>query len=51
MTKEKRKAEKSKQERDKEAERRGWAVNTLVLYSGGPGSNLGPETGYTDWGF
>jgi hypothetical protein len=32
-------------------ERRGRVVNIPASYSGGPGSNLDPETGYPDWGF
>jgi hypothetical protein len=35
----------------KVTERRGHVVNTPPSYSGDPGSNLGPETGYPDWGF
>jgi hypothetical protein len=30
---------------------RGQVVNTPASFSGGPGLQLGPETGYPDWGF
>jgi hypothetical protein len=33
------------------AERRGRVFNTAASYSGGPGSNLGTETGYHKGGF
>jgi hypothetical protein len=32
-------------------ERYGWVINTPASYSGGPGSNLGPKTGFPDWRF
>jgi hypothetical protein len=32
-------------------ERRGWVIKIPASYLGGPGSNLGLETGYPTWGF